>query len=329
MKMKKLNYLFFLLFFCISFAQNVQFVNKQNIPVEGVVLIDNHGKMVGSTDIGGNVPQQNLDKSDFVILSHPSLEQDTIYIKDIKNNRVIVNPIREQKITEVAIKNSDKEYLTITGYFNTYITNNGEFNGFVDGIMETVIDRKTNKVKDNIIKEYRSFILEKKEETTKEVSSMVFEMNKTPKLNSLTNAISKEGKFKLTNSINNEIIAQYKKSLFTEKELKLFGYRLFNENLLESFVFSDNKIQPKNLVFYKCEISMDVKHKSEEKYNRLNIFTNFYPNEISFKNKNELEKGVKFDREKSQVKTKYWEDENNAGIYKILAAQFKENFKQQ
>jgi hypothetical protein len=74
---------------------------------------------------------------------------------------------------------------------------------------------------------------------------------------------------------------------------------------------------------------MDVKHKSEEKYNRLNIFTNFYPNEISFKNKNELEKGVKFDREKSQFKTKYWEDENNAGIYKILSAQFKENFKLQ
>jgi hypothetical protein len=329
MKMKKLNYLFFLLFFCISFAQNVQFVNKQNIPVEGIVLIDNHGKMVGSTNIEGNVPLQNLDKSDFIILSHPSLEQDTIYIKDIKGNKVVVNPIREQKITEVAIKNSDKEYLTITGYFNTYITNNGEFNGYVDGIMETVVDRKTNKVKDNTIKEYRSFILEKKEETTKEVSSMVFEMNKTPKLNYLKDAISKEGKYKLTNSINNEIISQFKKSIFTEKELKFFGYRLFNENFIESFVFSDNKLQPKNLVFYKREISMDVKHKSEEKYNRLNIYTNFYPNEMSFKNKNELEKGVKFDREKSQFKTKYWEDENNAGIYKILSAQFKENFKLQ
>ena len=76
------------------------------------------------------------------------------------------------------------------------MTNNSEFNIFVDGIIEYVFDRKTGEYKSQIINEYRSFILESKDVNRKEISSFVFDsLLKLPELNLVSSALGSKSDF--------------------------------------------------------------------------------------------------------------------------------------
>ena len=329
--MKKILLLFLFVTFQYSFSQNIQFLNKDKQPLEGVLLIDNTGKYVGTTDEEGKIPDENIKNSDYIIANHRTVQQDTIYTKDIKNGVVFLNSIREKLIPEVVVKNTDKEYICISGYFNGYTINNNEFNAYIDGIVEYVIDKKTNKIKDKIIKEYRSFILESNNENRKVVSSVVFDRElKVPEMKRLKDIVDNTSNYtKLENTPQKEMTYVAEKNLLENKEFKLFGYVFTDFFMKGTYTFSGDKTTPKNLVQHSFYTRMKAKHKTENDFAVLQFTNNFYPNEVSFKNKNELEKGVKFDKNKSQYSTKYWENDENAAVYKILSSKFKENFKLQ
>jgi hypothetical protein len=321
---------FFVFLITLGFqAQNIQFVNAKKQALEGILLINDEGKMIGITDSEGNIPENALGKSQFILLNQRNLDQDTIWIKDIKENQVIVRNIREQIIPEIVI-DTKKEFLTITGYFTSYVVNTGEFNIFVDGIMEVVLDRKTNKLKKTLVKEYRSFILEDTKTDHKVVSSIVFDnLTELPKLEDLPKILNESTEKKKTNAANGEINYEQEKSLFTKKEFKLFGFVFKDFFIKVNYTFDKDPATNKNLVQYNRTISAEIKHKTENEFAHLQIYSNFYPQDIGFKNKNEWEDGVKFNKEKSQYKTQYWLNEENASIYRTLSSHFKENFKLQ
>ena len=329
----KFSFLFFLIinFF---FSQTVKIISSDdNTPIEGVVLMNKSGEYLGKTNVSGEMDESLTKNTDFLLMNHPLIIADTLFINKIVNGEYKAKTIKETKIPEVNIVSSTKDFIIVKGYFNSYVTNNSEFNIFVDGIIEYVFDRKTGQYKSENIIEYRSFILDKKkDENRKEVASYVFDdMLKLPEMK-VINLLNNSGNdfSKIYSETDNKTIYVRTINRLTDKEFKLFGYVFKNghrENIL-TFEGELSKPSPNRLSNFSNSNSMSVKHKSEEVFSKIIIVGNFYPTEIFFKNKNEMLKGVRFDREVSNYKTKYWEQDSNASFYEFLSKQFKDSFKQ-
>lgn len=71
-----------------------------------------------------------------------------------------------------------------------------------------------------------------------------------------------------------------------------------------------------------------LKHKSEQNYNQIILYNNFYPTELDFSNNNDIE-SVKFDKEKSNYKTQYWQDTSFPNMQTIFSSFFKDDLKEQ
>lgn len=313
------------------YGQEIQFLSPDHQPIKDLIIINNDGKLIATTNDEGKISKEKLSDSKFIIPNHRAFEQDTLWVNSIQNNQVTLKKIREQQIPEVNIPNPNKDFISISGYFNTYVTNNGEFNIYIDGMIEYVVDKKSNKIKDKILKEYRSFILKSTEQNRKKIASIVFDFyTDPPKMEHLVELLNGESKFKKNNNLaTNEIDFHSQKSTLTDKEMKLFGYVFHQLNNNYTYTFGAEPIAAKNLLQHNQIISMELKHKSENEFTSLKFYSNFYPIEIAFKNKNELEKGIKFNKNKSQFTNKYWENEQNASVFKILSTRFKENFQLQ
>ena len=178
------------------------------------------------------------------------------------------------------------------------MTNNSEFNIFVDGIIEYVFYSKTGEYKSQIINEYRSFILESKDVNRKEISSFVFDsLLKLPELNLVSSALGSKSDFtKKYDQQADKTIFAYHKSKYTEEEFKFLGY-VFKDSRRDDIIsFDSNNPKISRLISFGTSSGISLKHKSEEQFSKLMLIRNFYPTEMYFKNKKELEKGVKFNR---------------------------------
>ncbi len=331
----KLKFSFlFLLIINFFFSQTVKIISSDDsAPIEGVVLMNKAGEYLGKTNVNGEIDESLAKNTDFLLMNHPLIIADTLFINKIVNGEYKTKTIKETKIPEVNIVSSNKDFIIVKGYFNSYVTNNSEFNIFVDGIIEYVFDRKTGQYKSENIREYRSFILDKKkDESRKEVASYVFDdLLKLPEMKVINLLNDSENNFnKIYSETDNKTIYVRTINRLTDKEFKLFGYVFKNghrENIL-TFDGELSKPSPNRLSNFSNSNSISVKHKSEEVFSKIIVVGNFYPAEIFFKNKNEIVKGVKFDREISNYKTRYWEQDSNASFYEFLSRQFKDSFKQ-
>lgn len=303
---------------------------ENNSPIEGVVLMNKAGEYLGQTNINGEMDESLTKNTQFLLLNHPLLMTDTLFVNKIANGEYKVKAIKEVKIPEVNIVASNKDFIIIKGYFNSYVTNNSELNIFVDGIAEYVFDRKTGSYKSQIINEYRSFILEKKDSNRKEISSFVFDnLLKLPELNLVSSALGSKNDFtKKYDQQADKTIFTYHKSKYTEEEFKFLGYVFKDSRRDDVISFDSNNPKPSKLITFGTSSGISLKHKSEEQFSKLMMIRNFYPKEIYFKNKGELEKGVKFNRNVSDFKTEYWKQDSNASFYEFLSEKFKDSFKQ-
>lgn len=325
----KLSFLFLFLASTI-FAQKFTIKSLEgNAGIDGVLVINKTGELVGKTDLNGEIqPTQNLT-DDWYILNHQSIDNDTLFIKKIVNNEYKIKQIRETKIEEIIIKPSEKKFLVLEGYFNGFVTNNGEFNIFVDGIIQYVFDRKKNKLKNYTILEYRTFLLRGNKENSKDVSSLVFDgVLKMPNMKLLNN-IEKEGLKKIYNPEKKQTIIEINDSALTEKEFRIFGYVFTEFKEDEIYNFEGTSIQPNRLTNYSKSYSLKLKHKSENEFSNILNVSNFYVSDIMFQNKDELEKGVSFNREKSNYTSDFWKDDRFNSMYLFLSKRFKSNFQEQ
>lgn len=325
----KLSFLFLLtLNFFIS--QTVRIISSENnSPIEGIVLINKAGEYLGKTNVNGEMEESLTKNIDLLILNHPFILTDTLFVNKIVDGKYKVKTVKEVKIPEVNIVASNKDFIVVKGYFNSFVTNNSEFNIFVDGIIEYVFDRKTGKYKTEIINEYRSFILEKKGYNVKEISSFVFDtLIEIPKV-SLINSVSNLDKgFKKDYDEAKDLSRYtYSKSKFSDEDFKFLGYVFKDSSREYNITIDGENPKPNRLSSFTSTAKVLLKHKSETDFSKIVITDNFYPTEVYFRNKNELEKGVKFNRKTSRFKTKYWE-QDYASLFDYLSKQFKESFKQ-
>ncbi len=326
MKFRILFSLLLLMNFCYS--QKIKLLSSQTkSPIEGILLIKKNGEIVAKSDINGEIEKSSIATDDYYLLNHPTIETDTLFTKKITNNQYLVKQVREFTIPEVKVQNSQKKYVIVRGYFNSYVTNNGEFNIFVDGIMEFVFDRETDKLKDKNILEYRTYNVENKKWDGKEMGTFVFDQNiKLPELKKINNLSEEKNTNKVYNSVQDITLYETNLAKLENKEFKLFKFVFTNFQQDEMYQFQGTKTKPTTLTNYSITTSLKLKLKTENDFSTLVFTSNFYPSSLSFKDKNEWTKGVNFDRKVSNYKTKFWEEDNFAKIYQFLSTKFKNNF---
>ncbi len=311
-------------------AQNIKVLNAETkMPVANLIILDHQGNYVAVTDDDGKTDKPLSTSADFYLLNHPAIATDTLWLKNVKNNIFEVQPLKEIPIAEVSLKASEKHFLVISGYFSSYITNNGEFSIFVDGIADVIFDRKTNRFRTQNIRQYRSFIMESKNHDRKKVADIVMDaIIKLPNLANIrklrqdTTAFSR----KFDAGVD-ETLYVSSRSAFAEKDKNLLGYVFSNARQSETFKFAGDRPRPARLMEYHSIFSLDVKHKSEEQFSPIVMISNFYPAETDYLNKNELEKGVRFNRHSSHYSTEYWKNVQQASMYNFLSKKFPEHFK--
>ena len=126
-------------------------------PIDNVLIFNKSGKYLGKTDLDGKFEKNQIENlTDFVIL-HSAIKTDTITLSNIVNDEIAVKQIREQPVTKIYKNNSNKEFIIIKGFFTIYNTADGVLTNYTDGIVQYIIDKKTNEYKNYVIQEYRNF----------------------------------------------------------------------------------------------------------------------------------------------------------------------------
>lgn len=311
-----------LIAFCfITQAQEISIYSKQfDYPLDNVSIISKDGKMVGITDYDGKFNFDPLEeKDDFYILDHYQLNNDTIYLSKIKNNIFYADDAF--KLDDIVVKGKPKDYIVLEGYFSTSVTNNDNINGFADGIMQVIIKAKNNKVKKVKVLQYRFFNVESEDENRKKLGSIVFDGMVSPP------------DFKYVKRFNDEYYNEYiskkekngfntfilDKTALNNKSFKIFGY-VFSNLRRECKIDTeyDDLSKFSKIRQFTDKSYSDIKHKTEENFNKINTISNFYTKKVMYKDKNELDFDyVKFDIKESNYKTEFWKDEEFAKSYNL------------
>lgn len=317
----------------LLFAQIITVKSNQNQQVvDNVIVINPIGEVIGVTDLDGKVDLTDWLNEEYLVLQNPNIVSDVFYINQITDGVIWVETFDNEVILDEAVlKSSQKDYYVLEGYFYAFVLNEREFNIYVDGIMQFVYDRKTNKFKERIIKEYRTFLLENVNENRKEVSTMVFDYYlELPNLKDLREIEKSANKIVKYNEEIDETLFEDTKTALEEKEFRLFGYVFTDmKEVITADFWGKEEMNPKKLINYKHNFTLHLKHKKEGEFSALNVVSNFHPTAMMHLNRKELEKGVRFRRTKSDYKTEYWLDNSSANLYQYLKNTFKSNFVEQ
>lgn len=255
-------------------------------------------------------------------LSYSELNQDVIKIND-----------QVKEIETIVIKNSKPaKYIVIKGNFNAYVTVNGKLNSYADGLVTYIFDNKTKNLKSTNVEQYRVFRLVEPKNEKKETSSWDYGNSlKIPKLKNVGNPEEYKTKRNTIKELKGDRKDQIEVTgaALQEKEFSLFGFRFFDIRTILNMSFE--KGSEKNLrdfLEYNEVAFVKLKHKSEPNYNQIILYNNFYPTELDFSNNNDIE-SVKFDKEKSNYKTQYWQDTSFPNMQTIFSSFFKDDLKEQ
>ena len=333
--MKKIQFLTLLFVLVLNFfnAQTTTFVSeKTNLPLPKVSVFGKDGSIIAYSDIDGKVERKSLSPSQEKFqLVYDNLSLGTFSYAELDKDVVKLND-RVKDIEAVVIKNNKPaRYILIKGNFNTYVTLNSKLNCYTDGIITYVFDNKTKKLKSTNVEQYRIFRLEDAKNEKKETSSWDYNsFLDLPKLKDVGNIgeyNSKKAKIKELKSTNKDEIEITGEAL-QEKELALFGYRLFDiKSIINHSYEKDSKKTLRDFLESNEIAFIKLKHKSEPNYNQVIVYRNFYPTEIDFSDSNDVEK-VKFNKDNSNYNNNYWKDESFPNMQTIFSSFFKEDLKE-
>lgn len=325
--------LVFVLLLNFTYAQTTTFISEgTNQPLSQVSVFGKDGSIVAYSDIDGKIERKLLNPSqekyqlvydNFLLgtFSYTELDKDVVKVKD-----------RIKDIEPVVIKNDKpSKYLLIKGNFNAYVTVNNMLNCYVDGIVTYVFDNKNKKVKNIKIQQYRIFSLENAAFLKKQTGSWDYRMFLD--LPSLKHAGNLEkydnGTLKikeLKTPVKDEI--EVSGEDLQEKEMAIFGYRLFDIRTVAHFSFEKNsKKALRDFNEYNEIHFLKLKHKAEPDYNQIISYKNFYPTELEFSNENDVP-GVNYKKDQSNYTEKYWEGQTFPNMQTVFSSFFKDDLKE-
>ena len=331
-KTQLLSLLFVLLLNFVS-AQTITFLSeKTNQPLPKVSVFGNDGSIVAYSDIDGKIERKTLTPSQEKFqLVYENISLGTFSFAELDKDVVKLND-RVKDIEAVVIKNNKPaKYVLIKGNFNAYVTLNNRLNCYVDGIVTYVFDNKTKKVKSTNVEQYRIFRLENAKNEKKQMGSWDYNsFLELPKLKSVGNI----EEYKQKNTKVKELKGTTKDEIeitgeaLQEKELALFGYRFFDiRGIVNVSYDKDSKKTLRDLLESNEIAFIKLKHKTEPDYNQVIVYRNFIPTELDFSDENDVEK-VKYDKNVSNYKTKYWQDASFPNMQTIFSSFFKEDLKE-
>lgn len=324
-----------LLIFVVNFfySQTTALVSqKTNLPIPKITVFNKEGDIVAFSDIDGKIDRSALkhDEENFKLV-YDNLTLAELSFEEINKDVVKLND-RVREIEQVIVKKTKPaKYLLIKGNFNAYVTLNNKLNCYVDGIATYVFDNKNKKLKDIKVEQYRIFRLENASFEKKETGA--WDYNSFLELPSLKYAGNLEkydnGKLKvkeLKTPTKDEI--EILGEALQEKELALFGYRIFDIRGMANFSFEkDSKKLLRDFNEYNEVTFAKLKHKTEPDYNQVITYKNFHPTELDFNDKDDVAE-VKYNRNQSNYTIKYWENASFPNMQTIFSSFFKEDLKE-
>lgn len=334
MKTKFVLYLLFIFLFSCIQAQTITFVSeKTNHPLPRVSVFGKDGNILAYSDIDGKIDKQTLSPSQEKFqLVYNNFPVATLSYSDFDQPVIKLNDQVKEIETVVIKNNKPAKYIFIKGNFNAYVTVNNKLNSYADGIVTYIFDNKTKKLKSTNVEQYRVFRLTEAKNEKKETSSWDYGKSlQIPKLKNVGNPEEYKTKRNLIKELKGDRKDQIEvtEGILQEKEFSFFGYRFYDIRTILNMSFEKGSEKTlKDFLEYNELVFVKLKHKSEPNYNQIAVYTNFYPTELSFNNDNDIEK-VKFDEDKSNYKTSYWQDSSFPNMQIIFSNFFKEDLKEQ
>lgn len=328
MKRIALFHIIFSLITIFTHAQTITFVSeKSNKPLPKVSVFGKDGSILAYSDIDGKIDKQSLvpsqEKFQLVYNSFPVA---TLSYSDLDQPVIKIND-QVKEIEAIVIKNNKPaKYILIKGDFNSYVTVNNKLNGYADGIVTYIFDNKTKKLKSTRVEQYRVYRLIHPKQEKKQTASWDYgnslDLPKMKKVGTLDEYKKKDIKIKeLKGNYKDEI--EITGEYLQQKEFALFGFRFFDLRGIQNIAFEkDSPKTLKDLLEFNEIHFIKLKHKSEENYNQIISYENFYTREISFSNENDVEK-VKFNTESSNYKTPYWQEPSFPNMQTVFSSFFK------
>ncbi|CAI8844121.1 hypothetical protein [Chryseobacterium sp. IT-36CA2] len=333
MKTKLVLCSLFIFLFSLIQAQTITFVSeKTNQPLPRVSVFGKDGNILAYSDIDGKIDKQTIspaqEKFQLVYNNFPVA---TLSYSDFDQPVIKLNDQVKEIETVVIKNNKPAKYIFIKGNFNAYVTVNNKLNSYADGIVTYIFDNKTKKLKSTNVEQYRVFRLTDAKNEKKETSSWDYGKSlQIPKLKNVGNPEEYKTKRNLIKELKGDRKDQIEvtEGILQEKEFSFFGYRFYDIKTILNISFEKGSEKTlKDFLEYNELVFVKLKHKSEPNYNQIAVYTNFYPTELSFNNDNEIEK-VKFNEDKSNYKTSYWQDSSFPNMQTIFSNFFKEDLKE-
>lgn len=327
--MKKLLLLQVILVLAIQVfnAQSITFISERNSkPLSKVSVFGKNGNLLAQSDIDGKIDKQTLNPPQEkyeIVYNNTSVA--TLPYSDFEKDQIKVND-RVKEIQEVVISKKPAKYLYMKGNFNTYVTVNNKLNCYADGVVTYIFDNNTKKLKSTNVQQYRVYTLSDPKEEKKLTASWDYQSDmEVPNIKHIGNL----EKYRIHYPDIKELKGDRKDEMemtdkFLQKQpLAFLGFRLFDmRDVLNISYEKDSQKTLKDFLEYNELNFAKVKHKSEPEFNAVIDYKNFYPTDISFSNENDIEK-VKFDRDNSNYKTKYWQDPSFPNMQSIFSSYFK------
>lgn len=314
--------LFFALISSLYNSQNVQILNMDTkIPIENVLFFDKFGNYIGKTNFLGEINKEILSKNSTFILNNPTIKTDTLSLDKIFDDKVLIKQTAKNPVVKTSSDKSNKEFTVLTGYFNVYTTMNGNFQNYIDGIIQYIFDNKTGQYIKQNIKQYRYIKFDIRNFQNQDIPLMYFTgIMQIPSLGNLMTMENSDRKIqKKYIEANNELLIELSKTTYSDSDRKLFGYLFNNFKSEDIFKISGKDLNPSNLLDFNRSLSLNAKPKNADSYTAFVLISNFYPSKISYVNKPELEKGVKIKNNRSNFTTNYWENSCLLNLYNQIS----------
>lgn len=325
----------FLLSFAIMSAQKITLISKAtNKALPNVLVFDKEGNIITKSAVDGTIDRRDVSKEDYYLLSHNNVITDTLKIKDLsKDSFVVSDKMIDIKPIVLEKKEGVKEYF-LKGYFISYVLMNGKLNCYSDGIIIYKIDKQENKVGSSYISQYRAFTLKDPQQKFKSVGSFDLKTQmKVPQIEILENLqdVIKTDKYALSENSgqNFEELSLIRKNI-DSKEVNFLGYSMTNFSREINCNYM-NGAEIKNYPFsyldkFSNTTRFNMKHKSEDKFNDITLFTEFYPISISYSKPTD---DVSFSKNKSNYREAYWEDSYFPKTLELFSSFFKKDLEEQ
>lgn len=308
--MSKFKYLIFLFSFSYSFSQNLTFLSeetKEKLP--NVLVIDKKGNVITVSDKNGNIKKELL-KDDYYTISYNNIT-DSLNVKDISGDFFIIS----DKITEIKpllLSKKNTKHFFISGYFISYVLMNGEINSYSDGIISYKIDKIKNKSLNYYISQYRVFTLKPSKIKLRDTETFNLKAQMSvPELDVLQNLNdfikNNNGQYKISKKDETIILEKDNR----DAEINFWGYQMrnFSGTLKINYSSGHNYIDfPfNNIKYFERLRKYSLRHKKEESFNDIVIYTMFYPTNILDK---KPENTVRFNKNKSYYINEFWKSPN-------------------